>query len=84
VIDACLLRFGGRMLLAEHAAQGVGAAVLANSPMTLVMAATHHDRRARASALSLWAALNSAGSALGVVIGGLLCGLVSLRLGPRA
>lgn len=40
--------------------------------MTLVMAATHHDPQARARALSLWAALNSAGFALGVVAGGLL------------
>ena len=60
------------LLLAARAAQGLGAAVLATSSMTLVMAATHHDRQARASALSWWAALNSAGFALGVVIGGLL------------
>ena len=60
------------LLLAARAVQGVGAAVLATSSMTLVMAATHHDKQARASALSLWAALNSAGFALGVVIGGLL------------
>lgn len=59
-------------LLAARAIQGVGAAVLATSSMTLVMAATHHDKQARASALSLWAALNSAGFALGVVIGGVL------------
>jgi MFS family permease len=70
VIDAYLLSFGGCMLLAARAAQGLGAAVLATSSMTLVMAATHHDKQARASALSWWAALNSAGFALGVVIGG--------------
>ena len=63
---------GAAMLLAARAVQGIGAAVLATSSMTLVMAATHHDKQARASALSLWAALNSAGFALGVVIGGLL------------
>lgn len=60
------------LLLAARAAQGVGAAVLATSSMALVMAATHHDKQARARALSLWAALNSAGFALGVVLGGLL------------
>ncbi len=60
------------LLLAARAVQGVGAAVLATSSMALVMAATHHDKQARASALSLWAALNSAGFALGVVLGGLL------------
>ena len=59
-------------LLAARAVQGLGAAVLATSSMTLVMAATHHDKAARARALSLWAALNSAGFALGVVIGGVL------------
>ncbi len=66
------LASGAALLLAARAVQGVGAAVLATSSMTLVMAATHHNRQARASALSLWAALNSAGFALGVVIGGLL------------
>jgi len=66
------LASGAALLLAARAVQGVGAAVLATSSMTLVMAATHHDKQARASALSLWAALNSAGFALGVVIGGLL------------
>lgn len=59
-------------LLAARAVQGVGAAVLATSSMTLVMAATHHDKAARARALSLWAALNSAGFAFGVVVGGVL------------
>lgn len=63
---------GAPMLLAARAVQGMGAAVLATSSMTLVMAATHHDPQARARALSLWAALNSAGFALGVVAGGLL------------
>jgi EmrB/QacA subfamily drug resistance transporter len=63
---------GAGLLLAARAMQGLGAAVLATSSMTLVMAATHHDKQARASALSLWAALNSAGFALGVVIGGVL------------
>lgn len=63
---------GAPLLLAARAVQGVGAAVLATSSMTLVMAATHHDPQARARALSLWAALNSAGFAFGVVAGGLL------------
>lgn len=63
---------GTPMLLAARAVQGIGAAVLATSSMTLVMAATHHDPQARARALSLWAALNSAGFAFGVVAGGLL------------
>lgn len=66
------LATGATLLLVARAVQGVGAAVLATSSMTLVMAATHHDKQARASALSLWAVLNSAGFALGVVIGGLL------------
>lgn len=66
------LASGATLLLAARAVQGIGAAVLATSSMALVMAATHHDKQSRASALSLWAALNSAGFALGVVIGGLL------------
>jgi EmrB/QacA subfamily drug resistance transporter len=63
---------GASLLLAARALQGIGAAVLATSSMTLVVAATHHDPQARARALSLWAALNSAGFAFGVVAGGLL------------
>lgn len=66
-------------LLAARAVQGVGAAVLATSSMALVMAATHHDKAARARAMSLWAALNSAGFAFGVVIGGLLTDLAGWR-----
>lgn len=62
----------GTLLLAARGLQGVGAAVLATSSMALVMAATHHDRQARTRALSLWAAVNSAGFAMGVVVGGLL------------
>lgn len=66
------LAANGTLMLAARAVQGLGASVLATSSMALVMAATHHDKQARASALSLWAALNSAAFAFGVVAGGLL------------
>jgi len=73
------LATGAPWLLAARAAQGLGAAVLATSSMTLVMAATHDDKAARARAMSLWAALNSAGFALGVVIGGALTDALGWR-----
>lgn len=66
-------------LLAARAVQGIGASVLATSSMAIVVAATHHDRQARARAMSLWAALNSAGFAFGVVIGGVLTDFAGWR-----
>lgn len=62
----------GSQLLIARALQGVGASVLATASMTLIVAATQHDKQARAKALSLWAAFNSAGFALGAVLGGIL------------
>lgn len=66
------LAASGPLLLAARAVQGIGASVLATSAMTLVMVATHHDKQARARALSLWAAISSAAFPFGVVIGGVL------------
>ncbi|TDB92665.1 MFS transporter [Actinomadura sp. 7K534] len=58
-------------LVAARAAQGVGAAALAPAALAL-LAATFPAGRARVRAFGVWSAMNAAGGALGVLIGGLL------------
>lgn len=58
------------MLLAGRAAQGVGAALM--SPAALSVVSTTFTGKDRAMALGVWAAIGGAGSALGVILGGLL------------
>jgi EmrB/QacA subfamily drug resistance transporter len=57
-------------LLAGRAVQGVGAALL--SPAALSVLTTTFTGSQRGKALGAWAALSGAGSALGVVLGGVL------------
>ncbi|TDC65059.1 MFS transporter [Actinomadura sp. GC306] len=58
-------------LVAARAAQGIGAAALAPAALAL-LAATFPEGRARVKAFGVWSAMNAAGGALGVLIGGLL------------
>jgi MFS family permease len=58
-------------LVAARAAQGVGAAALAPAALAL-LTATFPAGRARIRAFGIWSAMNAAGGALGVLIGGLL------------
>lgn len=58
-------------LVAARAAQGVGAAALAPAALAL-LASTFPAGRARVRAFGIWSAMNAAGGALGVLIGGLL------------
>jgi len=60
----------GPMLLSGRAAQGVGAALL--SPAALSVVSTTFEGRDRARALGVWAAIAGAGSAVGVILGGVL------------
>jgi EmrB/QacA subfamily drug resistance transporter len=57
-------------LLAGRAAQGVGAALL--SPAALSVLTTTFAGTERAKALGVWAAIGGAGSAIGVIVGGVL------------
>ncbi|SCK52745.1 drug resistance transporter, EmrB/QacA subfamily [Streptomyces sp. WMMB 714] len=71
---ACLL--GGfaqepGQLVAARAAQGVGAATLAPAALAL-LTRTFPTGKARVKAFGVWSAMNAAGGALGVLIGGLL------------
>jgi EmrB/QacA subfamily drug resistance transporter len=58
-------------LVVARAVQGIGAAMLAPAALSL-LTATFPSGRERVRAFGVWSAMNAAGGALGVVIGGLL------------
>jgi EmrB/QacA subfamily drug resistance transporter len=68
----------GWQLLAARAAQGLGAAVLAPSTLTLVTAAVP-EGPARARAISTWMAVGAGGGAAGGLVGGTLVDGLSWR-----
>lgn len=65
-------------LVAARAAQGIGAAALAPAALAL-LTATFPAGKPRARAFGVWSAMNAAGGALGVLIGGLLTEYASWR-----
>ncbi|WP_432936085.1 MFS transporter [Kribbella sp. CA-253562] len=65
-------------LVAARAAQGIGAAALAPAALSL-LATTFPGGRARVRAFGVWSAMNAAGGALGVLIGGVLTQYASWR-----
>ncbi|MET7284795.1 MFS transporter [Streptomyces sp. NPDC005573] len=68
----------GWQLLLARAVQGLGAAVLAPSTLTLVTAAVP-EGAARARAIASWTAVGAGGGAAGGVVGGVLVDLLSWR-----
>ena len=66
------------LLIAARLLQGIGAAALASSSLSLITA-SHPEGPARTHALSLWAAVGSSAGAVGVVLGGLLTTELSWR-----
>src|SRR6266568_3020469 len=70
VLTAYTIAFGGLMLFGGRAAQGLGAALL--SPSALSIVTTTFSGTERNKALGFWAAVGGAGAALGVVVGGVL------------
>jgi EmrB/QacA subfamily drug resistance transporter len=58
------------MLFASRAGQGLGAAILSPAALSIITAAFHGSRRAKA--LSAWGAVGGAGAAIGVLVGGVL------------
>jgi MFS family permease len=62
--DSSSMLIGGRIV------QGVGAALLSPSALSLVVTLFHDDERNRA--LGVWSALGGGGAALGVLVGGVL------------
>ncbi|MER6942685.1 MFS transporter [Nonomuraea sp. NPDC000554] len=65
-------------LVAARAVQGIGAAALAPAALAL-LTATFPTGRVRVRAFGVWSAMNAAGGALGVLIGGLLTEYASWR-----
>jgi MFS family permease len=95
VQDACTLVFGGCCcsapgpatcwdaawwLIGARALQGIGAAVVAPSSLSLLTASFPHGPR-RAKAVALYGATAGIGASLGLVIGGALADWVSWRAG---
>jgi EmrB/QacA subfamily drug resistance transporter len=69
---------GPGLLIWARVIQGIGAAALASSSLSLITA-SHPEGPARTRALSLWAAVGSSAGAVGVVLGGLLTTELSWR-----
>jgi EmrB/QacA subfamily drug resistance transporter len=65
-------------LVAARALQGIGAAAVAPAALSL-LTATFPAGKARVRAFGVWSAVNAAGGAFGVVIGGLLTQYASWR-----
>lgn len=65
-------------LVAARAVQGIGAAALAPAALAL-LTATFPSGRERVRAFGVWSAVNAAGGAFGVVIGGVLTQYASWR-----
>lgn len=66
----CGLAISGPMLLTSRVAQGVGAALL--SPSALSILTTEFTGRDRHKALGIWAGIGGVGAAVGVIVGGAL------------
>jgi EmrB/QacA subfamily drug resistance transporter len=73
----CALAENPGSLLAGRAAQGLAAAFLSPAALSLVMAAFPGAERGKA--LAVWSSLAGAGSALGVILGGVLTSAISWR-----
>lgn len=68
---ACGLAQSSEMLLISRALQGLGAAMVSPAALSIVTT-TFRDPGERAKALSVWAAIAVGGSAVGLLVGGVL------------
>jgi EmrB/QacA subfamily drug resistance transporter len=75
---ACGLATGTTELIIARAAQGVGAALLSPTALSMVTT-TFAEGRERNTALGVWAALSGLGGTLGVVFGGVVTDFLSWR-----
>ncbi len=67
----CALAPSGEVLIAGRVIQGIGAAIVTPSALSLVVG-LYPDSKGRARALGIWGAVAGAGSLLGVVLGGVV------------
>jgi EmrB/QacA subfamily drug resistance transporter len=72
------LATSGGMLLAARIVQGIGAAALAPSSLSLITA-SHTDPKERTRALTLWSIAASSAGAMGMILGGVLTAELSWR-----
>ncbi|MHB1504351.1 MAG: DHA2 family efflux MFS transporter permease subunit [Acidimicrobiales bacterium] len=72
------LAVSGPMLLGARIAEGIGAALLAPSSLSLITA-SHVDPSARHRALALWSVMGGVASSSGLVLGGVLTSALSWR-----
>ena len=75
----CGLAPGPGALVASRTLQGVGAALLLPSSLSLLNHASAHDERLRARAVAAWTASGGVAIAAGPVVGGLLLGAFGWR-----
>jgi EmrB/QacA subfamily drug resistance transporter len=71
------LASGPAILLAGRVGQGVGAALLSPAALSVISTTFHGSERTKA--LGVWAAVAGAGSALGVILGGVLTSIAGWR-----
>src|SRR5437764_4797151 len=74
----CGLAWSEGVLIAARAVQGVGAAVITPSALSIVMT-TFEEGAERDKALGLWGSLGGGGAAVGVLAGGILTTYLSWR-----
>jgi EmrB/QacA subfamily drug resistance transporter len=74
----CGLAWSEGVLIASRALQGVGAAVITPSALSIVMT-TFEEGAERNKALGIWGALGGGGAAVGVLAGGVLTTYLSWR-----
>jgi EmrB/QacA subfamily drug resistance transporter len=74
----CGLAWSESVLIASRAVQGVGAAVITPSALSIVMT-TFEEGVERNKALGIWGALGGGGAAVGVLAGGILTTYLSWR-----
>jgi EmrB/QacA subfamily drug resistance transporter len=74
----CGLAWSEGVLIASRAIQGVGAAVITPSALSIVMT-TFDEGAERNKALGIWGALGGGGAAVGVLAGGILTTYLSWR-----
>lgn len=73
---ACALAWSAPSLLVGRAVQGLGAAAVAPSAMSLLLT-VFPEGDGRAKALAVWGGVSSSGTALGLILGGVITDLLS-------